>query len=183
MSAALPTPSDPDVVRRIDSRPPPISWRASVELLPAAPVRRLPSVAAQQPGRRPRVPAWPVAPRPGLPAAGPWAGRLAVLVVQALAGERPYGQLAKWLTPAALASVADRLAERPERERQASAQVRLLSLRVQHPRAEAAEVAAHLSVAGRSMAVALRLDAFADRWLCSALALPPVQTASEVWME
>jgi Family of unknown function (DUF6459) len=45
------------------------------------------------------------------------------------------------------------------------------SVRVQHPDPEVAEVAAHVAMARRSAAMALRLEALGDRWLCTALEL------------
>jgi hypothetical protein len=42
---------------------------------------------------------------------------------------------------------------------------------VQHPTPEAAEVAAHVLVGARHLAVAIRLEAFGERWLCVALQL------------
>ena len=45
------------------------------------------------------------------------------------------------------------------------------SVRVQHPDPAAAEVAAHMVIAKRSAAMAFRLEACGDRWLCTALEL------------
>jgi hypothetical protein len=47
----------------------------------------------------------------------------------------------------------------------------LRSIRVQHPDPEVAEVAAHLIIGKRSAAMAFRLEALGDRWLCTALEL------------
>jgi hypothetical protein len=49
----------------------------------------------------------------------------------------------------------------------------LRSLRVQHPGPEVAEVSAHVSIGKRSAAMAFRLEALGDRWLCTALELGP----------
>jgi Family of unknown function (DUF6459) len=47
----------------------------------------------------------------------------------------------------------------------------LRSVRVQHPDAAAAEVAAHVVIGKQSAAMAFRLEAFGNRWLCTALEL------------
>jgi len=49
--------------------------------------------------------------------------------------------------------------------------VSLRSVRVQHPGREVAEVAAHAMIGKRSAAMAFRLEALGDRWLCTALEL------------
>jgi hypothetical protein len=45
------------------------------------------------------------------------------------------------------------------------------SVRVQHPDPGVAEVAAHVAIGRRSAAMAFRLEALGDRWLCTALEL------------
>jgi hypothetical protein len=45
----------------------------------------------------------------------------------------------------------------------------LRSVRVQHPSREVAEVAVHVVIGKRSAAMAFRLEALGDRWLCTAL--------------
>ena len=47
----------------------------------------------------------------------------------------------------------------------------LRSIRIQHPDPEVAEVSAHLIIGKRSAAMAFRLEAWGDRWLCTALEL------------
>jgi hypothetical protein len=47
----------------------------------------------------------------------------------------------------------------------------LRSVRVQHPGPEIAEVSAHVAIGKRSVAMAFRLEALGDRWLCTALEL------------
>jgi hypothetical protein len=51
--------------------------------------------------------------------------------------------------------------------------VRLGSVRAQHPQPDVAEVAARVLVGGSTTAVALRLEALGDRWLCTALEVDP----------
>jgi len=45
------------------------------------------------------------------------------------------------------------------------------SVRVQHPDPEVAEVAVHVAIGKRSAAIAFRLEAMGDRWLCTVLEL------------
>jgi hypothetical protein len=47
----------------------------------------------------------------------------------------------------------------------------LRSIRIQHPDPEVAEVSAHMAIGQRSVAMAFRLEALGDRWLCTALEL------------
>jgi hypothetical protein len=47
----------------------------------------------------------------------------------------------------------------------------LRSVRVQHPDPEVAEVSAHAVIGRQSAALAFRLEALGDRWLCTALEL------------
>jgi hypothetical protein len=47
----------------------------------------------------------------------------------------------------------------------------LRSVHVQHPDPEVAEVSAHVAIGKRSTAMAFRLEALGDRWLCTALEL------------
>ena len=181
---SVPTVVPPPGVRPlVESRPPAVSWEPP-------PVRTTPP---DQPAldladpdtadvRRPRQPGvrvtvcrarWTVRPRPGLPDAGEWSASLVVAVVQVLLAQRPVAQLTRWLADEVLAAV-----NRQHRQRRSTASrtvvpVGLCSVRVQHPRPEVAEVAARVTVGGTSTAVALRLEALGDRWLCTALELDP----------
>ena len=47
----------------------------------------------------------------------------------------------------------------------------LRSVRVQHPGPEVAEVSAHVAIGKQSAAMAFRLEALGDRWLCTAMEL------------
>jgi hypothetical protein len=47
----------------------------------------------------------------------------------------------------------------------------LRSVHVQHPDPDVAEVSAHVVMGRRSAAMAFRLEALGDRWLCTALEL------------
>jgi hypothetical protein len=99
--------------------------------------------------------------------AAEWSATLALAVFEALHGRRPVGQLTRW--------VDDRVQSAIAFHRRRSGSVSpgrpavLRSVRVQYPRADAAEVCAHLGLTGRSYALALRLEVWGDRWLCVAV--------------
>jgi hypothetical protein len=167
---------------QVESRPPAASWRPAVAgrpgqpMLPGAPggapetaeVRRL---LVTPPG----APAW----EPQLRDPREWAAVLAVAVLQALHGQRPVQQLERWLDSDVLGAVGfavrsrARDAGRGEHEVRAAPQAAVRSVRVQCPTSRAAEVSVHLHLGRRSLAMALRLEAYGDRWLCTALELGP----------
>jgi hypothetical protein len=109
----------------------------------------------------------------GLPDARAWSTALAVTLLEVLTTRRPSGQLSRWLSEEVLDHLAGRL---PGRHRPAGppVPVTLRSVRVQYPRAGAAEVSVHARIGGRSVAMALRLEARRGRWLCTALELGPL---------
>ncbi len=94
-----------------------------------------------------------------------------VAIVQVLLAQRPVAQLNRWLAEDVLAEVSLQQRRRRASRVRAAVPVALLSLRVQHPTPDAAEVAAHVVVGVRHLAVALRLEAFGERWLCVAFQL------------
>lgn len=179
--------STPSVLRvrpLVESRPPAVSWHpAAIRSVPSD----QPALDLTEPGRldptQPRGPGvratvvrarWTARPRPGLPDAGGWSASLVVAVVQALLAQRPIAQLNRWLADPVLSVVA-----RQQRQQHRAAGTRtvvrvgLASIRVQHPHPEVAEVAARVVVGPSTTALALRLEALGDRWLCTALELDP----------
>jgi hypothetical protein len=96
-----------------------------------------------------------------------WSAALALAVFETLHGRRPVGQLTRWVDDRVQSAIA--FHRRRVGTVTSGRPAVLLSVRVQHPRPDAAEVCAHLALAGRSYALALRLDIWADRWLCTAL--------------
>lgn len=93
------------------------------------------------------------------------AAAVVAAIVESLAGTRPTIQLQAWVEPAPLV-----LLEHLRRAGVATG-ARLRSLRIQQPSATALEVAAHLRVAGRSRAAAVRFALVDDRWLVTRLEL------------
>jgi hypothetical protein len=115
---------------------------------------------------------WTVRPRSDLPDARQWGAALALAVLQALLAQRPIAQLNRWLADDVLSAVSLQQRRRRTEPGRAARQVVVRSVRVQHPvAAEVAEVSAHLLVGIEHTAVAFRLEARGDRWLCTAFEL------------
>ncbi|MCW2810793.1 MAG: hypothetical protein JWP61_1251 [Friedmanniella sp.] len=163
----------------VDGRPPDQVWSGAVPgpRPPGQPPLDLGPVGPSTPSVRVTevTAGWLSAPRPGRPPAGRWAGSLAVALVEVLQGRRASAQLGRWVADDVLAAVAlvERRRRRLEGRAGPPAVVRVQSVRVQHPTADAAEVAAHLALGPRAAALAMRLDGVEDRWLCTALAWGP----------
>ena len=167
----------------VESRPPAVSWdapTAASSVPPDQPTLDLSEPAVSQTGpdevggRVTVVRArWTVPPRAGLPDAGEWGGALVVAAVQALLGQRPVAQLNRWLSDEVLSGVVRRLRQHRATPPRRVVGVRLGSVRAQHPQPEVAEVAARIVVGGAPSAVAVRLEAMGDRWLCTALEVDP----------
>lgn len=166
-----------------ESRPPAVSWGppafpAVPPDQPALDLSEVETVDLRRPsesgGRVTVVRArWTARPRPGLPDAGEWSASLVVAVVQAQLAQRPIAQLNRWLADDVLAAVSRQQRRHRSIRSRSSVRVALLSVRVQHPRPEVAEVAARVAVAATTGALALRLEALGDRWLCTALEVDP----------
>jgi Family of unknown function (DUF6459) len=167
----------------VESRPRAVSWEP-------VPIRTVPpdqpALDLAEPEMidltRPRPPGvrstvvrarWTARPRPDLPDAAVWSASLVVALVQALLAQRPIAQLNRWLADDVLAAVSRQARQHRSAPSRTAVRVGLQSVRVQHPHPAAAEVAARILVGGTTTALALRLDALGDRWLCTALELDP----------
>jgi hypothetical protein len=98
------------------------------------------------------------------------AARAAVLaraVLEALAGDRPVGQLERWTTPDVFGVLAPLVAARTQRPWAAT----LRRVVVCEPAPGVAEVTAVIQRGPRAGALALRLEGFDGRWLVTALQL------------
>lgn len=129
-------------------------------------------------GGRPGLPETPELEPPG-PARLPhvadaevraWASRLAQAVVEAVGGQRPVSQLVRWTAP----DVYRDLERRVHLVRLASAGSRSVrpqvrSVHVCRPTPTSAEVSVHVRHAGRSRALALRMERRGERWQCTVL--------------
>lgn len=123
---------------------------------------------------------WPLAGQPGLPDVRGWSASLALAIAEAVQGRRPVGQLSRWVDERVLATltVAGRAARAGGARsgtgtEHGSRPPILRSVRLQFPQARVVEAAAHVQQGERSSAFAFRLDAWYDRWLCTALELGP----------
>lgn len=120
-------------------------------------------------------PPWTANPSSLLPDAHTWSASLAQALVETLQGRRPVGQLSRWVDERVLATLNVALRLRQARTG-ASRSVRpatLRSVHIQFPQPEAVEASAHVQLGKRSVALAFRLEAWNDRWLCTALDLGP----------
>ncbi|HEX6758446.1 MAG TPA: Rv3235 family protein [Propionibacteriaceae bacterium] len=114
---------------------------------------------------------WAARPRPGLPDAQEWSTTLALAVIQALVGRRPVAQLNRWVVEEVLGAISIRQRRSLSLHGRTAVPTALRSVHVQHPDPEVAEVSAHVAIGKQSAAMAFRLEAFGDRWLCTALEL------------
>ena len=167
-----------------DGRPPAHTWSREDRDRPDQPPLLFGPDPAEQRPPRPvghrvhlvRQP-WAAAPTSALPDVRTWSASLALAVAEALQGRRPVGQLSRWVDEKVLATVNVSLrtrrtgSTRPPESPSRPAVLRSVHVQCPHPRA--VEVSAHVLVAGRSRALALRLEAWYDRWLCTALELDP----------
>jgi len=176
------TPSRPPRIQwLIDSRPPSLTWAR-----PSPPQRNQPQLdlTDQEPGyAEPTVDndrgvrmstvktRWAARPRPGLPNAQEWSAKLALAIIQALTGQRPISQLSRWVVDEVLAAITMYQRRSLRTRGRIAMSAALRSIRVQHPDPEVAEVAGHVVIGKRSAAMAFRLEALGDRWLCTALEL------------
>lgn len=202
------------LVRAVDSRPPARSWAGTVlsptPLQPSLPTLETGLDRQSEQGPQPEQdsqsdqgpwpdPArgapllvghtWTATPSPELPDAAAWSGQLARVLVETLHGQRPVGQLTRWVDEWVLASVIVLLRGRAARTRRSATGATLgpgalrhepsrrppvlQSVRVQCPSPEVLEVSVHVRVGHRSEAVAFRLEGWCDRWLCTALEIGP----------
>ena len=114
---------------------------------------------------------WAARQRAGLPDAREWSTALALAVIQALLGQRPAAQLNRWMGEEVLAAISLSQRRNLKMRGRIAVPTALRSVRVQHPGPEIAEVSAHVAIGKRSVAMAFRLEALGDRWLCTALEL------------
>ncbi|MBK8459730.1 MAG: Rv3235 family protein [Micropruina sp.] len=135
-------------------------------VLPSAQRTVTPTLLA--PAAQPTLP-WPIVPEviaaaDGVPtAARQQAAAMMVAIAEVLRGHRSAEQLQRWATPAVIRVLSDLQASR------AGAGVALSTLRVQAPRDDVIEIAARLTLGGKSVALAARMDRRGDSWQCTGL--------------
>jgi hypothetical protein len=173
----------PSVSWLIESRPPSLTWarpsppqrnQPQLDLTDQEPVYAEATAAKDRGVRMSAVKArWAARPRPGLPEAQEWSAKLALAITQALTGQRPAAQLNRWMVEEVLAAISMSQRRNLKIPGRIALRSALRSVRVQHPGPEVAEVSAHVAIGKQSAAMAFRLEALGDRWLCTALELAP----------
>lgn len=114
-----------------------------------------------------------VAPARSQPSSGAWAARFLQAVVEVLSSDRPLTQLARWTDPTVYADIArrrQRVATPGKPGTGPAGRAQVVTVHICHPTSDSAEVAARVTMGGRSRAIAARLDFQRDRWLCTAIA-------------
>jgi hypothetical protein len=114
---------------------------------------------------------WAAKQRSGLPDAGEWSTTLALALTQSLLGQRSAAQLNRWVVDEVLVAIGMYQRRSLAVHGRIAIPTAVRSVRVQHPDPTVAEVAAHVAIGKRSAAMAFRLEALGDRWLCTALEL------------
>jgi Family of unknown function (DUF6459) len=169
------------VQRLIESRPPSVSWSRPLPPESNQPMLefadresdQVEAAIANDRGVRVSVvkARWAARPRPGLPDAQDWSAMLALAIIQAMLGQRPVAQLNRWMADDVLVAINIYRRRNLRQRGRIAVPIALWSVRVQHPDAAVAEVAAHVMIGKQSAAMAFRLEAFGNRWLCTALEL------------
>jgi hypothetical protein len=165
----------------IESRPPSLTWaRPSPQPSDQPPLDLIDhefdhadDIAANHRGVRVSTvkARWAARPRPGLPDAWKWSTTLALAVIQTLVGQRPVAQLNRWVVDEVLVAISMYQRRSLAQHGRIAIPAAVRSVRVQHPDPGVAEVAAHVAIGKRSAAMAFRLEALGDRWLCTAMEL------------
>lgn len=181
MSTTSTSPRPPRVQWLIDSRPPSLTWtrpsppqsnQPQLDLTAQEPVSDEATAATDRGVRMSAVKArWAARPRHGLPDAQQWSAKLALAIIQTLAGQRPAAQLNRWVVEEVLVAISIYQRRGLSQHGRIAVPATLRSIRIQHPDPEVAEVSAHMAIGQRSVAMAFRLEALGDRWLCTALEL------------
>ncbi len=95
------------------------------------------------------------------------AQRFVQALVEIVEGDRSPGQLLRWTAPLVYEDLVSRMCAR--RRTSCSPRARLISVRVYHPFRGVAEVSAHVRHGTRSRALAVRMELFGGRWVCTAI--------------
>lgn len=101
-----------------------------------------------------------------LPDPRQWSARLIHAIMEIRTGRRPLHQLTRWTSHDVFVALAEGVAASTKGRSAAST---VAGLRVTRPASGVAEVSAVLVAAERSRAIALRLEGWDGRWLCTSL--------------
>ena len=149
----------------------PLEWQVpgGLPAVPPAPRHLRLVTGAEEPVARP-ADVDPAA--PSLPAPGPWVARLAPAILEVIAGERPAGQLRRWVSRELHETLSRRHAvalRHPAGKARAPQCRRVRSVRICQPAPNVVEASAVVVGASRARAVAVRLEAVKGRWLATAI--------------
>ncbi len=111
-------------------------------------------------------------PRDALPDPRAWAARLGQALVETCTAGRPVTQLARWTNESVYAELMDRYAPWARQgvtQRRVVVRERVRSVHVSEPADGVAEAALVVAGGDRPRAVALRLEGWSGRWLCTAV--------------
>jgi hypothetical protein len=111
-------------------------------------------------------------PRAALPPPGAWAARLAQAVLEVCSAGRPVAQLLRWTSPEVFTDLQSRYVPRAKRDvsrRKVSVSESVRSVHVCEPADGVAEVSVFVSGGERPRALALRLEGWRGRWICTTL--------------
>lgn len=109
-----------------------------------------------------------------LPDPASWTAMIAMSLLEALSGERPVGQLNRWLAKGIfedLCARVDSARRHPAGKLRVVAQRKVSSVRVCHVRPGVVESCAVVNGTQRARSVAVRLEAVKGRWLATAINL------------
>ncbi|HEY7045467.1 MAG TPA: Rv3235 family protein [Nocardioidaceae bacterium] len=107
-----------------------------------------------------------------IPDPEPWAARFIQAVLEVVSSDRPLTQLARWTAARVYADLSrrrDRVARHRRPGQLRATRQHVATVHVWQPSRDSAEVAARVTMGGRSRAIAARLDFRRGRWLCTAL--------------
>jgi len=114
----------------------------------------------------------PPTPRSALPPPGAWAARLAQAVLEVCAAGRPVAQLFRWTSPEVYQDLQSRYVPRAKRDvsrRKVAVSESVRSVHVCEPADGVAEVSVFVSGGERPRALALRIEGWRGRWICTTL--------------
>jgi len=107
-----------------------------------------------------------------LPPAGPWSARLAQAFLEVCTAGRPINQLSRWTSPAIYEDLRTRYApaaRRASRNRGTHVVEKVRSVHICEPANGVVEAAAVIVGGPQTRALALRLEGWRGRWICTAL--------------
>lgn len=107
---------------------------------------------------------WHATPTSQLPDPATWSARLTQAIIEVRAGLRPHHQLSRWTSHAVMTELRSSIPNNPSRP---AARERVTSVHIGQPLDGVVEACAIVVGASRSVAVAIRLEGWDGRWICT----------------